>query len=168
MYLFIIFYFLYSSHYPLTVKASNFFDDVEKGDYICRISSFTETEFLGVIKNLLCEKKNRPPTIDEVEAILREFNRFISEMGIELHDADALAIEKPIEPSTIFSLSEKILDSATPFLGKRDKKWHSLKGADALHVALAIRVKAESYATFDDDFRGVSSWITPIMLSEVY
>jgi len=79
-----------------------------------------------------------------------------------LYDADSLASRM-----AIFSECENIVESATAFKGL-DRKWHCIKGADALHVALALSVNAEALATFDDDFRGVGGLINPIMLSEVY
>jgi len=158
-----VYHFLYSPHSSLASKANTFFKDLEKGNYIGTISSFTITEFLAVVKRILCNKRDKAVSENDVRVIRESLDKFIAQMGIALYDADTL-----VAGTTVFSDCEDIVESAVPYKGKRNRKWHYVSGADALHVALAIAVKAELYATFDDDFRGVKEWINPFMLSEVY
>jgi predicted nucleic acid-binding protein len=84
-------------------------------------------------------------------------------MGIMLYDSDSLASKNPI-----FSECENVVEKSTTFKGRYDRKWHFMRGADALHVALALSVNAEAIATFDDDFRGASGLVNPLILSEAY
>jgi predicted nucleic acid-binding protein len=60
------------------------------------------------------------------------------------------------------------VENAKPFKSRRTNRWYLVNGADALHVILATRAGVALYATFDDDFRGVDSWVKPLMLFEVY
>lgn len=152
-----------SSAKVLTSKAESFFKDIEKGKYIGIISTFTVAEYIGVIRKTLCDKRDRQVTEREILIMKQKIEEFILKMGITLYDADSLASRM-----ALFSECERIVEDSDAFKGKRDRKWHCVKGADALHVAFALSVNAESIATFDDDFRGASNFINPIMLSEVY
>ncbi len=99
----------------------------------------------------------------EVSTIKTKIEQFMSQMGITFYDADDIAQKKPI-----FADSESMVERTAATKGKYDGKWHLLRGGDALHVALAMAVNADAIATFDDDFRGVHSFITPLMLQETY
>lgn len=159
-----VYHFLSSSaNRQLSSKANAFFRDVEKGKYIGIISTFTIAEYTGVLKQLLVNQRDGQVTQSEIQKVKEEIERFITKMGIILYDADSLASK-----TTIFGKCDYIIESSSAFKGRRDRKWHSIKGADALHVSLAQSVNAEGIATFDDDFRGASIVISPIMLSEVY
>lgn len=127
------------------------------------VTSFTVAEYLAVIKGVLCNKRNGPISPSEVMSIKAKLEQFLIQMGIMFYDSDVLASKNPI-----FGECEDIIERSGAFKGKSDRKWHHLKGADALHLALALSVKAEAIVTFDDDFRGISTIINPIMLSEVY
>lgn len=158
-----VYHFLSSSqnHY-LSYKSSLFLKDIEKGKYMGIVTTFTVAEYLAVTKGVLCNKRNGQVSASDMSKIKSQLEQFLSQMGIILYDSDMLASKNPI-----FSDCETIIENSGAFKGKYDRKWHHLRGADALHVALALSVKAEAIATFDDDFRGVSS-INPIILSEVY
>jgi predicted nucleic acid-binding protein len=147
----------------LTSKSNSFLKDIEKGKYIGIITTFTIAEYLGVIKGVLCSKRNKQVSAGEIMAIKSKFEQFITQMGITLYDSDSLASKKPI-----FSECENVIERSTAFKGKHDRKWHHIRGADALHVAFALSVNAEAIATFDDDFRGVDGAISPLMLFEAY
>ena len=126
-------------------------------------TTFTIAEYLAVTKGVLCNKRNGQVTPAEMAKIKSQFELFLNQMGIILYDSDVLA-----KKTSVFSNCESIVENSGSYKGKRDRKWHHLRGADALHVALALSVKAEAIATFDDDFRGINIPINPIMLSEVY
>jgi len=148
----------------LTSKADRFFKDIEKGAYAGVTTSFTITEYLGVMRKALTEARNRPLASNDVSRLRREIEKFISDMGIIYFDADTLI--SPIYK--LFSSTENIVENAQPFRSPRTNRWYLVNGADALHVVLATRAGADLFATFDDDFKGVSSWIKPLMLFEVY
>lgn len=149
----------------LTPKADKFFKDIEKGKYAGVTTSFTIAEYLGVMRKALTEARDGPTSPKDVLKMRKEIEKFISNMGIIYFDADALV-------STIygklFSSAENVVENAKPFKSRRTNRWYLVNGADALHVILATRAGADLYATFDDDFRGVDSWVKPLMLFEVY
>jgi predicted nucleic acid-binding protein len=147
----------------LTSKSNSFLKDIEKGKYIGIITTFTIAEYLGVIKGVLCSKRNKQVSAGEIMAIKSKFEQFITQLGITLYDSDSLASKKPI-----FSECENVIERSTAFKGRYDRKWHHIRGADALHVAFALSVNAEAIATFDDDFRGIDGAISPLMLFEAY
>ena len=159
-----IYHFLSSSRAKnLTFKSDSFLKDIEKGKYAGIITSFTVAEYLAVTKGLLCNKRNGQVSSSEISAIKAKFEQFITQMGIMLYDSDSLASK-----TAIFSECENVVERCTAYKGRYDRKWHSMRGADALHVALALSVNAEAIATFDDDFRGAGGLINPLILSEVY
>jgi predicted nucleic acid-binding protein len=147
----------------LTSKSDSFLKDIENGKYIGIISSFTVAEYLAVTRGVLCNKRNGQVTTNEIMTIKAKFEQFITQMGIMLYDSDSLASK-----NLIFSECENIVEKSTAFKGRYDGKWHFMRGADALHVALALSVNAEAIATFDDDFRGASGLVNPLILSEAY
>lgn len=147
----------------LTSKSDSFLKDIENGKYVGIITSFTIAEYLAVTKGVLCNKRNGQVSTGEIITIKAKFEQFIDQMGITLYDSDSLASKSPV-----FSECENVVERSLAFKGRYDRKWHHMRGADALHVALALSVNAEAIATFDDDFRGVGATISPLMLSEVY
>lgn len=147
----------------LTKKSKSFLKDIENQRYMGIITSFTVAEYLSVIKGVLCDKRNGNVSPSDISTVRAQLEQFISQMGIILYDADTVA-----NRNTVFSECENMVENSGVYKGKRDYKWHYLKGADALHLALAKSVNAEVIATFDDDFRGGGTTIAPLMLSEAY
>jgi predicted nucleic acid-binding protein len=149
----------------LTIKADNFFKDIESGKYAGVTTSFTIAEYIAVMREALTEARDSPSTSADVAMLRKEIEEFIGDMGIMYFDADTLA-----SPGygKLFSPTENIVENAKHFKNPRTNRWFLVNGADALHVTLALRAGADVYATFDDDFRGVSGWIKPLMLFEVY
>lgn len=159
-----IYHFLSSSNTRyLTSKSDSFLKDIENGKYVGIITSFTIAEYLAVTKGVLCSKRNGQVSTGEITTIRAKFEQFINQMGIMLYDSDTVASKNPV-----FSECENVVERSFAFKGRYDRKWHHVRGADALHVAFALSVNAEAIATFDDDFRGASGSINPLMLSEVY
>lgn len=158
-----VYHFLQSSKTRLSNKAASFLRDIETGKYIGIITSFTVSEYLAVIRGLLCEKRNRQVSPEEILVIRRRLEQFITQMGIMLYDSDTLA-----NRHAVFAECESMIERDTPSKGRYDRRWHYLNGADALHVAFATSLNAEAIATFDDDFRGICGSVSPLLLSEVY
>ncbi len=160
----LVYYFLSSPrNETLTKKSKSFLKDIENQRYMGIITSFTIAEYLSVIKGVLCDKRNGNVLTSDISTVRERLEQFISQMGIILYDADTIA-----NKSAVFSECENMVERSGVYKGKYDCKWHYLKGADALHLALAKSVNAEAIATFDDDFRGGGTTISPLMLSEVY
>jgi predicted nucleic acid-binding protein len=159
-----VYHFLSSSRTQnLASKSDSFLKDIENGKFIGIITSFTVAEYLAVTRGVLCNKRNGQVSNNEIMMIKAKFEQFIAQMGIMLYDSDSLAGK-----NQIFDECENIVERSTAFKGRYDRKWHHMRGADALHVAFALSVNAEAIATFDDDFRGASGSISPLMISEVY
>jgi predicted nucleic acid-binding protein len=158
-----VYHFLYSPTVFLSRKSSLFFKDIEQGKYIGIVTTFTIAEYLAVTKGLLCKKRSKQVTSSEIKTVKAKLEQFITKMGIMLYDSDTLATKH-----AVFADVEDMVEKDMPSLGRRDGKWHYLNGADALHLAFANSVNAEAIATFDDDFRGVSGSVLPLMISEVY
>ena len=140
-----------------------FFEDIENGKYIGIVTTFTISEYLAVIRGLLCKKRNKKITSLEIMTAKTKLEQFINQMGIVLYDSDNLATKH-----AVFADCENMIESDEPALGRHDRKWHYLKGADALHLAFARSVNAEAIATFDEDFRGACGTVSPLIISEVY
>jgi predicted nucleic acid-binding protein len=158
-----VYYFFYSPSVFLSRKSALFFKDIEKGKYIGIVTTFTIAEYLAVTRGLLCKKRNKKATSSEIRTVKAKLEQFINQMGIVLYDSDTLATKY-----AVFADCENMIERDVPSLGRHDGKWHYLNGADALHLAFANSVNAEAIATFDDDFRGVSGTVNPLMIPEVY
>jgi len=159
-----VFIYHFKQH-ALTPKANNFFKDIEKGKYAGVTTSFTITEYIAVMRKALAEARNGPSTSTDVIKLRKQIEEFISNMGIVYFDADPLTSGVY---GKFFSSVENVVENAKHFKNRRTNKWFVVNGADALQVVMAVRAGADFYATFDDDFRGVDSWIKPLMLFEVY
>lgn len=158
-----VYYFFYSPTVFLSQKSTSFLKDIEKGKYIGIVTTFTIAEFLAVTRGLLCKKRKRLVTSWEMKIVKTKLEQFITQMGIVLYDSDDLATKH-----AVFADCENMIERDVPSFGKRDGRWHYLNGADALHLAFANSVNAEAIATFDDDFKGVSGAVNPLMIPEVY
>lgn len=163
-----IYYFWYDPTFDVSQQSYSFFKDIEDGNFIGVISTFSIMEYIGVVKSLVSKKLGRKISIAETEALKESFLDFIRKMGILLYNSDDLTINSYSTSCSLFSDCENLIESADPTLGSVDRKWHSLKGADALHIILAIRSNATHFATFDDDFRGVKDAIKMVMVREEY
>lgn len=166
--MFFIYYFLYDPTYDLSKKAHAFFKDIEDGNFIGMISSFSIMEYIGVAKKLFSEKLGRSISYDETQAVKRVIIDFIKRMGIMLYNSNSLAVPLHSTSCSLFSECEDLIEQALPTLGAIDNKWHSLTGADSLHAIFAIRLGAEYLATNDDDFRGIHNNIKILMVREQY
>jgi len=58
----------------LSSKANKFFQDIEKGKYAGVTTSFTITEYLGVMRKALTEARNKPPTSADVSKLRKLTN----------------------------------------------------------------------------------------------
>lgn len=163
-----IYYFLYPSTSDLSRKSRNFFHDIENGRYVGIVSTFSVMEFIGVIKAIISDSLKRKISDNETQSMKKVILDFIYSMGIILYDSDSLTIPQGSTSCSLFSECENLIEAAKPTLGAFDKKWHSLKGADSLHVLFALRVNAQRFATFDDDFRGIDDKIKVLMIREEY
>lgn len=162
-------YFLLSPrYYGISQKSRAFFKDIQDGKYVGKVSTFSVMEYVGVAKAIISEQRKKEITHKETLAVKDTILQFIRDMGIELYDADELVVQQDMAKCSLFSESESLLENATPMLGRNDGKWHSLKGADSLHLVFALRTNAEYFATFDDDFRGVKNTVRTLMINEEY
>ncbi len=150
----------------LIAKTMLFFKDIENQKYHGTTSTFTETEYTGVWKQLMSKQRNQSVTASDVTQARQIYENFISLMGLEIQDTDKLiASSSPID--AFANVDQRVID-ATPTLGKYDQKWHTLKGADGLTLILAERTGCTYVASADDDFKGIKSSVKPLNVREVY
>ncbi len=159
-------YFLTLSGGFLYSRATRFMQSLQNQKFIGVLSTFTMTEYTGVIKEILAETFKRPPTEQETAKSLKQLYTVIDSYGITLYDADQLAA---LAPAGIFHQADSLVLRTDPHFGTRDKEWHSLGGADAINVDLAQRCGAQFIATFDQGFSCLKAAIVkPLMIPEVF
>jgi predicted nucleic acid-binding protein len=147
-------------------KADAFFSDIEHGTYKGIVSTFLYVEFQAVVKQLLSQAKDLEAPQADVDKEISRLDQFLSDMGIKLYNADILIDQTPV---TMFFRTEQLVQAAKPQKGKWDQQWHVIGGTDAIHLALAEAVRANSIATFDQGLKGVNDTsLSVMMLSEVY
>jgi predicted nucleic acid-binding protein len=159
-------YKLVNMKHRLFPKANAFFSDIEQAKYAGVISTFEIAEFQSAVKSLLSEAMDAEVSQNDVEKEMSRLNEFLNEMGIMLYDADVVLDSRPL---VAFYRGEQLIGAARPIKGVWDQKWHTIGGADALHLTIAEAVGAESFATFDQGFKGVSgTHVRMLILSEEY
>jgi predicted nucleic acid-binding protein len=159
-------YKLESTSHRLFPKADAFFSHIEKGKYIGITSTLLYAEFQSVVKTLLSEAKHTQVSQSDVDKEMTRLDEFLDQMGIMVHNADVVIDQNPV---TIFYRTEQLVGASKPILGSWDQKWHMIGGADAINLTLAEAVRADSFATFDQGFKGVGGTdLTMLILSEEY
>lgn len=147
-------------------QANEFMGDIENGKYTGITSTLTEMEYRGVAKRRISDKKKGEISHLEEEFSMGDFNRLIYEMGIGLIDADIIAPDISGELK-LFRNSDNTIQKSRPV--HVNGQWKMIRSMDALMVNLAIRARANLFATFDRGFRGLGdSSITPLIISEAY
>jgi len=162
-----IYHLLYDKSFILSRKSENFFKDVEAGNIVGVVSSFSVAEYVGVMKRFISKKLKRPITLSETRMLKEVLTDFISKLGIILYNSDDLVIDASGKCS-IFYESGILTENSKPSLGVSDRKWHTLCGADALHTLFAIRTNSSHIATFDQDFKDVEDQLTVLNVWEEY
>jgi len=135
---------------------ARFLSRVKRGEVEPVVSTFCLTEAAAVIVELLTKQRDRLPTQTERERIQTRIEQFVDAFGLEVLSADEL-VALPDGEVDLFARTKQIIDAAKPVQGSYDRKWRMVGGADAIHVALAERAKANILATFDEGFRTVQS-----------
>jgi hypothetical protein len=126
-------------------------------------SSFTKTEYLAVMKELVAKKTGRIASQAETNDAMRIFDEFIINMGIEYFDSDDLIVGI----DGFFSSCHIRVDFANPVQGN-DRKWRGLGGADSIVLLMAESCSSEYIATNDDGFRQISSAVKPLLIKDEY
>ncbi len=149
-----------------------FFLDIENGKYEGVITSFTQIEYIAVMKELLSQRIGASPTFAQLNSLRREFESFIDNEGIEVLDSDDLSTS--VGRCEIFKWSGQVVDACGTIRGSRDHKWRTINGADAIHAVFANRADADLLATFDEGFKlirslAASGWkLRPLIIQEEY
>jgi hypothetical protein len=126
-------------------------------------SSFTRTEYLAVVKELIAKRNRRVATNIEIDKAMTRFDQFMISMGIEYFDSDDIITGR----NGFFSSCYRHVQSANPVEGK-DKKWRGLGGADSIILLMAERCNSDLIATNDDGFSQVSSQVKPLLIKDEY
>jgi|SRR5208337_1286183 len=147
-------------------QANAFFRDIEQGKFVGVISTFELAEFQSAIKSILSKLKNTETPQGDVDKEMGRLNDFIGKMGIKLYNADVVLDTHPL---VAFFRAEQLIGAAKSIKGTWSPDWHTIGGADAIHLVIAETVGVESYATFDQGFKGINGTsIKMLILSEAY
>lgn len=144
-------------------RTTMFFLDVEKQKYKAVTSTFTLTEYRGVMKRIISDRAGRIATHQEVEETVQKLEDFIRSEGIEVFGADDLI---QVGYSPLFGDCDRIVEKASPIYTAKGHK--SIAGADGLLTALADRCQAHYVATFDTGFKGLKWAVVPLILWDAY
>jgi|SRR5215831_504499 len=153
---------LFNATHPLHSKIENFFNDISNQMYKGITSSFTRSEYLAVIKEILATKTCDIPSQTEITQALEIFDKFIDKMGIEVFDSDDLARSHGM----LFSECHKRIEIASPIKGN-NTRWRILGDADSIILLLAERCNSNMLATNDDGFKGMISHVTPLIVKVI-
>jgi predicted nucleic acid-binding protein len=140
--------------------------EVASGNLVGVSSTFVIQETTDVAKRIISIVNGKAVSIDETEAVREKILGALLKMGIEIHDADALACPNGVQ-SNLFKGTEAIIMKSHPVLGT-DGKWRTVNGADAVHLTLAERAKADYFATCDQGFRGQNTSVRTSIVWEDY
>jgi predicted nucleic acid-binding protein len=152
--------------------AVQFFLDIENGNYEGVITTFTQTEYIAVMKELLSQRIGAPLSLTQLNTLRSEFETFIDKEGIELLDSDDLSTS--VGHCEIFKWSSQVVDACRAVMGRHDYKWRTIGGADAIHAVFANRAGSDLLVTFDGGFKAISSlasagWkLRPLIIPDVY
>lgn len=142
--------------HPQESHCQRFLADIQAGNITGVITTFVVTEYIDVVKRLLAKRLGREPNQPELDAAVAAIEHTVGQFGIEEHDADRIALAHA-GPGGLFDHAAGIVIRSGSVQGRRDGKWRSVGGADALHVSLAERVGATHYATCDQGFSRLAS-----------
>ncbi len=124
-------------------------------------STFTKFEYRGYLKEQRAEVAGRNATASELDAQIAKLDEMIDDFGIEEVVADY-----ELNQNWIPECETLVNDSQPTLTGSG---WKVLKGADAIHAAVAKRVNAQKIATLDKGFTGLScTTVSPYVLWDVY
>lgn len=147
-------------------QANAFFRDIELGKFVGVISTFELAEFQSAIKSILSQRRNAEMPQGDVDKEMGRLNDFIDKMGIKLYNADVVLDTRPL---VAFFRAEQLIGAAKSIKGTWRPDWHTIGGADATHLTIAETIGVESYATFDQGFKGVNGTsVKMLILSEAY
>lgn len=158
----IFLYHLFDKSSSYAQKSAKFFKEIENSVFIGATSSFTRSEFLAVVKRKLCEKNGTIPTPYIINSVLKMFDDFIDNMGIEYFESDELANSD----GKLFEETHKQVESSKPIQVRSN--WRALGAADCLLIAFAERSNSNKIMTNDIGFKGISSSVQPMILMETY
>jgi predicted nucleic acid-binding protein len=155
---------------PLVKQANRFADEIANGSrFIGVTSTFTQTEYRAVSKRRISEHKGSQITTQEEAYAMNDFGRTIDALGIAIVDADQVAPDISGVLS-LFGACDVTIRRCNP-VPRNGGKWKVISSVDVLMLNLAIRMRADLFATFDDGFRGYNhsdSFIAPFIIPDEY
>jgi len=153
--------FLLDKTHKYHIHCKKFFKDIESQKHIGVTSSFTRTEYLAVMKELVARTHGNIASQSEIQDAMNILDEFMNRMGIEYFDSDDLIVGF----KDFFSSCHRHVELTNPVEGI-DKKWRSLGGADSIVLLMAERCNSDYIATNDDGFKRISSRVMPMLLKE--
>jgi len=160
-------YHLVNPSHPLEKHCQRLLNDLVRGRVKGIASSFVVHEVVDVTRRLLAEKRNREAPQADLEAMEERVEREMARLGVDIHDADVLALNQTGQ-SVVFDRAADISRASGASQGRHDRRWRTVGGADSIHVALAERSGASHYATCDEGFRKLVANVQPTILEDSY
>ncbi len=169
----ILIYHLIDPTHPEERHCRRFLKEIETGHLTGVVTTFVVHEAVDVAKRLMAKRYGRELSLLELQAVQEDIERELNRLGVEQHDADALAIAA-LGQAPVFERSGHIIfhsgstrTSINTTRGRQDV-WKSVGGADAVHISFAERAGASHYATCDSGFSKLSGNVTPAILRDQY
>lgn len=148
-------------------RSGRLLHDIETGHLAGTITTWTRSEYLGVMRKLLAKTYNRNPTAAEMQTAENNFDSLITRLGLELQDADVLIGQGG--QTRLFAESDSLLRNSSASRKRSSGEWTTIGGADSIHGVLARRAGAQELATFDEGFRGANfSGVTTFIVGDRY
>lgn len=154
---------LLNKEHKLHSKCRKFFYDIENKKFKGITSSFTRSEYLALVKEIIFKYAEASSTQKNIDIAMSVFDDFVDRMGIEYFNSDDLTGFG----FKLFSESHERIQSAIPSRGK-DSRWRTLGGADSIILVMAERSHANKIATNDDGFRKIDSKVKPLLVKDNY
>ena len=155
--------------------ATDFIKDIENGRYKGVISFLTLNELLKVIRNLMVERGKTDPTfwerkgneaIDKIYRIKKENIEIVSGTTTDCEKSEDELLFGKISDQA-YTVMEKYPGGILQKVGEKDKH-DGMSTVDTFHVILAKIFNCDKIASFDGDFKEVSSEIKQLVVKEIY
>lgn len=159
-------YHLITPWHPEERHCQRFLRDVAGGRVTGVVSSFILAEIVGVANRLLAHQRGREPPLQDLVKLEERVEKELDRLGIEVRDSDGLAA--PTNSLTpLFDRAGYVILHSKAVRGG-DGRWRSVGGADAVHISLAERAKADYFATCDQGFESLNANVTAVIMREEY
>ena len=172
----VLFNWLFGVKATTAKPATDFIKDVENGKYVGIISDVTLNELVKIIRNIMVERGQTDPASWErkkKEAIRKIYA--IKKEQIEIVSGTINDCEKSEDDLVFGKISDQAYNIIQKYPGvakwddsEKKTKHKGMSTADTFHVILAKIFNCDKIASFDSDFKEVSSEIKQLVVKEIY